>query len=267
MKGASFIRELLLWFLAAGAVVAAFFAALYFGLFVLILSPFPRDLAEPTAGFTMGLLVVFAGAFLAPRWRLIIGIILLVANAIFVATFLKLQFLSTLVGGIVAVVFIGWWFSSKRTRGSIKKFGLGVGIALFVFSGVVYARFVDIPAIPKGLNSELAYALGTNASQVHAFYCYDQGGFIDHEWLWRIDAPPETIALVVSRLEMRSTNTVPQSFWKMPPYYWPRSMPSGGEAFQNSLFTGDKRGPDGTYHFLVHDKIQNRAFVWVKDNF
>jgi len=75
------------------------------------------------------------------------------------------------------------------------------------------------------------------------------------------------MALVVSGLGLRSINAVPRGFWRMPPHYWPRSMPTGGEAFQSPMFSGDTRGPDGSHYFLVHDKTQSRAFVWVKDNF
>jgi hypothetical protein len=267
MTTAFSIRELFRWLLAAGAVVVAFFVALYFSLFVLMFGPFPKDLAEPTAGFTMGLLVVLAGSLLAPRQRLAVALVLFVAGTALATSLLSFHLFGTLVGGGVAVAFVGWWFHSRRTRRSTLWVAAGVCAAFFVFVGVVFARFVDRPANPEALSPELAHALGTNASLVIAFYRYDRGGFIDHEWLWRIDATPEAMALVVSGLGLRSTNAVPQDFWGMSPHYWPRSMPAGGEAFQSPMFSGDSRGPDGSHYFLVHDKTQSRAFVWVKDNF
>lgn len=173
----------------------------------------------------------------------------------------------TLVGGIVAVAFVAWWFSSRRTKRSTLWVGMGVCVASFVLIGVVYARLVDRPAHPEALSPELVRALGTNASLVTAFYRYDRGGFIDHEWLWRIDATPEAMAFVVSGLALSSTNVVPREFWRMSPHYWPRSMPAAGEAFQSPMFSSDSRGHDGAHYFMVHDKAQRRAFLWVKYNF
>lgn len=247
--------------------MVAFFVALYFSLFVLIFSAFPKDLAEPTAGFTMGLLTVLSGSLLAPRQRLAVALVLLVSVTALATTLLSFHLLGTLIGGIVAVAFVAWWFHSRRTARSSLWVGIGVCAAFFVFIGVVVARFVDRPAHPEALPPQLAHILGTNASLVTAFYRYDRGGFIDHEWLWRIDATPEAMALLVSGLGLRSTNAVPRDFWRMPPHYWPRSMPPGGEAFQSPMFEGESRGQDGSHYFLVHDKTQSRAFVWVKDNF
>jgi hypothetical protein len=260
-------RELFRWLLAAGAVAVAFWVALYFSLFFLIFSPFPKDLAEPTAGFTMGLLVVLAGSLLAPRQRLVVAVVLSVTCTAIAVALLSFHILATSIGGIVAVTFIAWWFHSRRTARSNWWVSISICVTFAVFIGVVFARFVDRPAQPDALSPVLVDVLGTNASLVTAFYRYDRGGFIDRESLWRIDAKPEVMALVVSGLGLSSTNVVPRDFWGMPPHYWPRSMPDGGEAFKSPLFTGDSRGPDGSHYFLVHDKAQGRAFVRVKDNF
>jgi hypothetical protein len=215
----------------------------------------------------MGLLIVLAGSLFAPRQRLALALVLTVAGTELVTALMRFHLLGTLVGTIVAVVFVVWWFRPQRTRRATLWVGIGICAALLTLVGVVYARFTEELAPPEALSPELAHTLGTNASLVTAFYRYDRGGFIDHEWLWRIDAKPEGIAMVVSGLGLRSTNTVPQGFWRMAPHYWPRSMPAGGEAFQSPMFSGDSRGPDGAHYFLIHDKAQNRAFVWVKDNF
>jgi hypothetical protein len=253
--------------LAAAAVVAAFFGTLYFSLFVLFFGPFPKDLAEPTAGFLMASLIVLAGSLLAPRCRFLTAIILFVLST-FLGTFLlSFHFTGAVVGGLAAVSFVTWWFHPRRTTRSTFWVGVAACAALFVFIGLVYARHVDWPARPEQLAFELAHALGTNASRVAAFYRYDLGGFIDHRWLWRIDAKPDVIALVVSGLGLQNTNAVSQRFWRMPPHYWPRSMPAGAEAFQSPAFSADSRGPDGAHYFMVHDRTHERAFVWFKSNF
>jgi hypothetical protein len=72
---------------------------------------------------------------------------------------------------------------------------------------------------------------------------------------------------IVTGLGLQSTKAVPQRFWKMPPHYWPHTMPPGAEAFQSQSFLASGRGHDGDHYFLLHDKTQHRAFVWFKSNF
>jgi len=267
MTRAFWIHEFWRWILAPCASVVAFFGALYFSLFVLFFGPFPRPLAEPTAGFIMGSLIVLAGSFVAPRHRIVTAIVLCLVGTLSAIFFLSFHAIGALVGGLIAVAFVAWWFHPRRTVRSTSWVAIGAGAALFAFIGLVYARYVDRPARPEQLPFELTHALGTNASRVTAFYRYDLGGFIDHQWLWCIDAKPDAVALIVTGLGLRSTNAVPQRFWRMPPHYWPRSMPPGAEAFQSQSFFADGRGHDGDHYFLLHDKTQQRAFVWFKSNF
>ncbi len=267
MTRAFWFMEIWQWMLAAVAAVVAFFGVLYFSLFVLFFGPFPKDLAEPTAGFLMGSLLVLAGSLLAPRHRFLSAICLFVLSTALTIWLLRFHAVGALAGGLFAVAFVAWWIHPRRTRRSTVGVGVAVGAACLAFLSLVYARYVDWPARPEPLPPELSYALGTNASGVAAFYRYDLGGFIDHEWLWRIDAKPDIVALVVGDLRLRSTNAVPPQFWRMPPHYWPRSLPAGAEAFHSPAFLADNRGPDGEHYLLVHDKTQDRAFVWVKSNF
>lgn len=123
------------------------------------------------------------------------------------------------------------------------------------------------PAKPEPLPQELVWALGTNSALVTAFYRYDLGGFIDHEWLWRIDAPPAAITHLVTSLKLQSTNRVPDAFWEMPPSYWPHSLPSRVEIFQSPGFVADTRGQDGNHYFLLHDKREAKTYIWLKNNF
>lgn len=260
-------KEIWRWMLAAVAVVAASFGTLYFSLFILMFGPLPKDLAEPTAGFIMAALVVLAGSLLAPRQRLVTAVVLFVLGGSLGVFLLNLHILGVLGGGLGAVAFVAWWFHSRRTARSTFWVGLAACVAFFAFIALVYSRHVDKPAQRDALPLELTHALGTNTSRVAAFYQYDLGGFIDHDWLWRIDAKPDLVTLVVSGLGLQITNVVPQRFWQMPPHYWPRAFPTDGEAFQSPAFSADNRGPDGNYFFLLHDKTHERAFVWFKSNF
>jgi hypothetical protein len=259
--------EIWRWILVPCASVGAFYGTLYFSLFVLFFGPFPKDLAEPTAGFLMGSLIVLAGSLASPSRRIVIAIVLFMTGVLPAAFLLRLHLFATLVGGLAAIGFVAWWFHPRRTARATFRVTVGASAAFIAFIGLVYARHVDRPASPEPLTSELSEALGTNASRVSAFYRYDLGGFIDHEWLWRIDARPDVVALVVAGLDLRRTNAVPRQFWEMPPHYWPRSMPASAETFQSPLFFADSRGPDGSHYFLLYDKTQGRAFVWLKSNF
>jgi hypothetical protein len=255
------------WILVPCASIAAFYGALYFSLFVLFFGPFPKDLADPTAAFLMTSFIVLAGSFVAPRYRVVTALILLVIGALPVMFLLKLHVFGALIGGLVGIAFVAWWFHRRRPARLTIGVSIGAFAASIAFLGFVYARYLDVPARPVPLVSELSYALGTSAAGVSAFYRYDLGGFIDHEWLWRIDAKPDVVALVVSGLDLQRTNAVPRQFWQMPPHYWPRSMSAGAEAFQSSSFSASSRGPDGDHYFLLYDKTRERAFVWLKSNF
>jgi hypothetical protein len=267
MIRASWMTESWRWVFAVAAVAVAFFGVLYFSLFVLLFGPFPKDLAEPTAGFLMGSLIVLVGTVLAPRHRFVTAMVLLVLGTLLGALLLSFHVLGLVAGGLVAVAFVACWFHPRRTARSAVSMGAAACAACLAFAVLVYARHVDRPARPDQLPSELADVLGTHASRLTTFYRYDLGGFIDHQWLWRIDAMPDVVALVVSGLGLRSTNAVPQRFWRMPPHYWPRAMPVSGEAFQSPAFSADSRGPDGSHYFLLYDKAHGSAYVWVKSNF
>ena len=256
------------WILAALASAGAFFAALWLSLFVFFFSPpFPRSLAEPTAGFFMGSIIVLTGSIAAPRCRLTAAVVLFVFGVLPLVVLMDFHYISALVGGLISVAFVAWWFDPHRSARATRRAKIGASLAFFAFIFLVYSRYVDMPARTDQLPSELNHALGTNASRVSGFYEYDLGGFIDAQWLWRIDAKPDIVALIVAELGLQRTNTVPQRFWRMPPHYWPRSMPASAEAFQSEWFVANDRGRDGNHFFLLQDKSQDRTFVWFKSNF
>lgn len=262
----SWKREIWRWLIAAVAVLVAGYAALSLSVLVLFFGQYPKDLAEPTAGFLLSSLLIIAGSLLVPRYRVPTAVVLFMLAASQGARSWS-YLLGTLAGGLVAGAFVAWWFQPRRTVRATLWVSLAAGAAVFVFIGFVYARYVDWPARPEPPAPDLADALGTHVSRISAFYSYDLGGFLDREWLWRIDAKPDVVAFVVRQLGMLNASAVPQKFWRMPPHYWPRSMPAGGEAFQSPMFPADSRGQDGAHFFLLHDKAQGRAFVWFKENF
>jgi len=261
------LREAIRWLAVAASVAVAFVVALYVNLFVFLFGPFPRDLAEPTAGFVMGALVVLPGALLAPRFRLVVAAVLVALVTVIGVGVFRQHIASTALGGLAAAAFAMWWSHPRRTPRAARGVGAALAVAGLAFAGLVYARHVDWPARRDPLPTHLIEVLGAEARRVQAFWRYDLGGFIDHEWLWRIDAQPELVALAVSGLGLEPTTAVPPRFWRMAPHYWPRAMPGGGEAFRSRQFPAEGRGPDGDHFLLVHDRRLGRAFVWFKSNF
>ena len=249
------------------AAAAAFVAVLYFNLFVIVLGPFPRDLANPTAGALAALAVILSGALVAPRRRVLVAVAL--AALVVPANLGLLLFwqLPVAVGSACAVGFVAWLDSSRRTARATRAVKIAAWIGAFAFIGLVAARSIDLPAWPDPVPSELEHVLGAGAPSP-AVYVYDLGGFIDHAWTWRLDgADAETVARVTAALALQPVTEVPQRFWTMPPYYWPRALPEGATAFSSPSFDAENRGQDGYYYFLVHDARANRAYVWYKYNF
>jgi hypothetical protein len=211
--------------------------------------------------------MVLAGSCVAPSHRLATAVVLFALGALPTSVLQDLHLPSVCVGGLLAIGLVAWWFHSSRSSRSIQWVGLAGCGAVVAFIGVVYAYHVDRPARPDPVPFWLSRQLGAEASRIDTFYEYDLGGFIDHQWLWRIEAGPDAMAQIVADLKLQPTQVVPPRFWRMPPHYWPRSGPTGAEAFQSPHFPVDQRGPDGDHYFLLYDKAKNRAFIWYKDNF
>ncbi len=137
-----------------------------------------------------------------------------------------------------------------------------------LFFGVValfgFALRIDLFTSPDAPPRELKFVLAKKETRC---YIYNLGGFIDWEYLWRIDAKPEVIASVVQQLNLEKAKNVPRAFWQMPPYYWPRSLAPNAMIYESFDFPLQGRGLDGNHYFLLHDKSTNRAYVWYKYNF
>ena len=144
-------RKLFRWFLAFGAVVAAFFVALFLSVVLIFFSPFPDDLNYPLAGFATGLLLVLAGGLAAPRNKLAVALALFLVGNASLAILLNLGFRgadwillsvvipSTFAGSGAAVIYVGCKIHPLRTQRTNLIFGGGLFVASFVFIGSVIA--------------------------------------------------------------------------------------------------------------------------------
>jgi len=148
----------------------------------------------------------------------------------------------------------------------LKRFAISllfIACAGFIF--LLSGRY-DFPALADPPPYHLQ-KLGFVEGGEDKVYVYFIGGVIDTVHGWRIDAPPEMIQKVIAHLALTPSATVPDEFWKVPPYYWPRSLQPGMIAYRSSQFVDDERGPDGPHFFLLHDRGKHRAYVLFKENF
>jgi hypothetical protein len=145
-----------------------------------------------------------------------------------------------------------------------RRFRLVLLVIVPVGCLIGLSRLLDFPAIqdPRADGSDLF--LHSSSAR---FYSYPLGGFIDQESLWRIDGDRTTIESGLFRLGLARTDTIPDEFWRLCPYYWPKGSFSGAEAYRSAVFEAGERGQDGVHYFAVHDPAKGRAYVWVKDNF
>lgn len=139
-----------------------------------------------------------------------------------------------------------------------------IGALLFV-GRASYRDYRDFPAAPDAPPEAIADVLQATHTPC---YVYPLGGIIDTEELWRIDGSPSTVASIIRKLDLTESKVIPEAFWHMPPYYWPRTRTVGMKAYFSAGFPLEGgRGDDGRHYFLLHDTKNNRAYVWLKDNF
>jgi hypothetical protein len=147
--------------------------------------------------------------------------------------------------------------------GRIARQWLWVGTFLIAFLTLLSVTLVDWPVWPDAVPEALLQATRDDPGNIERFHCYDMGGFIDHEWLWRIDAGPEVLRAIVPKLGLTRVANAPPEFWRMLPYYWPPSLAPGAQLYSTPGFS---RGSGCQYLVLV-DVQRGLAVVWVKSLF
>jgi hypothetical protein len=140
---------------------------------------------------------------------------------------------------------------------------LWAGAFLVGFVALLSITFLDWPVWPDAVPEPLLKATGGDRNAIGRFHSYYLGGFIDHDWLWRIDARPEVLEVIAPRLGLTKVDNAPRDFWLMPPYYWPGSLPPGAQLFSTPGFS---RGA-GDQYFMLVDVQRRFAVVWVKELF
>jgi hypothetical protein len=151
--------------------------------------------------------------------------------------------------------------TTASKKGHTKRRVLG---AIAVLAVIGAAWFFDFPAIADDIPRPLTTA---SISSGTSFYVCSLGGFLDRSYSWRIDGPKSEIEEIISYLQLKPSATIPREFWRVPAFYWPRSLTGRMVPYRSINFADDSRGSDGSNYFLLHDTAKSRAYVLFKDNF
>jgi hypothetical protein len=159
------------------------------------------------------------------------------------------------------VVGITLWLLPRDGR--IPRQRLWAGGFLVAFLALLGATLVDWPIWPDALPEPLLQAAAGRPDVLRRFHSYNMSAFLGHELVWRIDARPEQLHAIASKLELSRVDEAPPEFWRMPPHYWPRSLPPGAQLYSTREFS---RGA-GDQYFMLVDPRRELALVWVRSYF
>lgn len=251
-------------FLAATLLLIALPCLAYARFEAALLLPFPLHLNIAIGGALAAALAIAAVAAVAPRSQRLQFVmwtaILSSATEVVMVYFYReapAGALPAAAGTAAAAV----WLAPASTA-LLRRSGIVLSVGYVM---LLSACFLDWPSIPN----EVPYQLATivDSKSVNRFCSYPLTSFIDSEWLWRIDARPEVLDSIATKSGMTTCATIPNAFWRMPPYYWPRAIPTGGQVYCTPSFPAHGRGSDGWHFIMAVDVNRSRAFVWFKNNF
>jgi hypothetical protein len=132
-------------------------------------------------------------------------------------------------------------------------------------------RTLDFPASPDPVPYEVKQATTGRAGLVERADVYEcWGGFIDSQYLWRVEIDPELIPAVLRQFELKelkAAGDVPSSFWRQWPYWWRPPRTGAARYFISPRFEGNARGDDGSHYLMAYDEAHRVLYVWHKNNF
>ena len=132
-----------------------------------------------------------------------------------------------------------------------------------------FARYVDFPALHRGLPPTLQHPLkDTNLTLANPRY-YCLGSFIDSEWLWQARISERDLSLLGNKLNTHpvAANRIGDAFWSMPPCWWRPTFSERVRVFATVDFPIDGRGPDGWHALATWSPEDGVLHMWIKDNF
>ena len=136
-------------------------------------------------------------------------------------------------------------------------------VSLIVAALIGVSLYCGFPPIR---DAHLPAFAGIPGAEKVDYYNHSLGGFLDQEYLVRMDLHGSDPRLVFAALDIDATEEIPEQFWRRIPWYWPKSRRPKMDAYATRGFSVERVG-DGLYFFAVHDRKKDRIYVWVKDNF
>jgi hypothetical protein len=96
------------------------------------------------------------------------------------------------------------------------------------------------------------------------------GGFIDSQYLWRVEIGLELIPAIMRQFDLRElqvADDVPSGFWRQWPYWWRPPRTGAARYFIRPGFEGNARGDDAGHYLMAYDEAHKVLYVWHKNNF
>ena len=189
------------------------------------------------------------------------------------AGLLLAPFLTTAVTVLVCVLLdrkgrLGW-AKQMLARLKTRKTYVIAGVAIICVLGIGFARYVDFPAMNRGLPRTLQYAaqdMDLNLGNPR-YYCL--GSFIDSEWLWQAGIREEDLDRLAEKLSMHPAplEAIGDQYQAMPPYWWQPVISAQVRVLATTNFPADGRGPDGWHALATWNPEDEVLHMWIKDNF
>ena len=139
----------------------------------------------------------------------------------------------------------------------------------FAILAVGFARYVDFPALRRGIPRTLQYSTNDMDLTIGNPRYYCLGSYIDSEWLWQASLPEQDLNLLADKLGMHPMppDQVGDQYQSMPPYWWQPVISDQVRVLATTNFPMEERGPDGWHALATWNPEDEVLHMWIKDNF
>ena len=143
------------------------------------------------------------------------------------------------------------------------------GVIIVLLVNVAFARYVDFPAMHKGIPGTLQYSTKDMSLTLGTPRYYCLGSFLDSEWLWQARLPEKDVDALASKLSMHpiEPDQISDHYQGMPPYWWRPVISDQVLAFATTNFPMEGRGSDGWHALATWNPEDKILHMWIKDNF
>ncbi len=134
---------------------------------------------------------------------------------------------------------------------------------------VAIARYVDFPAMNRGMPRSLQWALQDVDLKLGSprYYCLEK--WIDSEWIWQARISESKMNTLVVKLRLRSIplDQIEDQYLSRSPYWWRPVISEQVHAFSTWDFPMDWHGSGGRHVLATWNPTDELLHMWIKDNF